>query len=524
MSAEPRTPLDIAGEAEATAAVTAQDETPTASGFWAYPSRLLNWLPAKQGAFWILFATLVPKLFGPIFTIGLRRFLGPGAAGLFDISSVPYKFLDNFRNFGTGPALVYERKVSKRTADTAWTLNMILAVVVGLVLELIAHPWAQFDHRPEVEGVIRVLAIAYIFASLTSVHFYLLLRDMDFRARAIPPVGQVIVAGDIAVIFAIWGFGVGALVGRELASVISGAIILWFVYPYRPTIYIDRKIAWDLFSYGAWVGMGLTVLYLSQNIDLLIGPHFIKSTSDMGFYSTSWKLAFIAASVFTLVASGMVFPALSRLRGDIVKLRETLIKSIRQLGLVMFPAAALLATVAPVIIVPLLGTKWEHYRSTFIVLTLLAVYAGNRTMLSVFFEAYKSIGKPWIVPIYNGIKLAAMIPAMAIGAQFGIVGLAFVYIPVQIIEFPAALILADRVLDVSPLQVWSASRVPLISTFAMTAATLAVELLMTRGGHVGNTATLGVCLVVAGCTYLGSLYVLDRSIIAEGRAILIRGL
>jgi hypothetical protein len=190
----------------------------------------------------------------------------------------------------------------------------------------------------------------------------------------------------------------------------------------------------------------------------------------------------------------------------------------------MFPAAALLATVAPVIIVPLLGTKWEHYRSMFIVLTLLAVYAGNRTMLSVFFEAYKSIGKPWIVPIYNGIKLAAMIPAMAIGAQFGIVGLAFVYIPVQIIEFPAALILADRVLDVSPLQVWGASRVPLISTFTMTAATLAVELLMTRGGHVGNTATLGVCLVVAGCTYLGSLYVLDRSIVSEGRAILTRGL
>jgi O-antigen/teichoic acid export membrane protein len=466
----------------------------------------------------------VPKLFGPIFTIGLRRFLGPGAAGLFDISSVPYKFLDNFRNFGTGPALVYERRVSKRTADTAWTLNMLLAVVVGIVLEAIAHPMALYYNRPEVEGVLRVLAIAYIFASLTSVHFYLLLRDMDFRARAIPPIGQVIVAGDIAVVFAIWGFGVGALVARELASVISGAIVLWIVYPYRPSFSLDRKIAWQLFSYGAWVGLGLTVLYLSQNIDLVIGPHFISSTKDMGFYSTSWKLAFIAASIFTLVASGMVFPALSRLKDDVPKLRVTLIRAIRQLGLVMFPAAALLATVAPVIIVPLLGTKWEHYRSTFIVLTLLAIYAGNRTMLSVFFEAYKSVGKPWIVPIYNGIKLAVMIPGMAIGAHYGIVGLATVYIPVQIVEFPAALILADRVLHVSPLQVWGAARVPLLSTFAMAAATLIVELALTRGAHLGDTPTLAACLVMAACTYFGSLYVLDRSIIGEGRAILTRGL
>jgi O-antigen/teichoic acid export membrane protein len=524
MSAEPQSALDIAGQPEATAPSPVDGQPVPITGWRALPTRVLNRLPQRQGAFWVLFALVMPKLLGPIATIGLRRFLGPGAAGLFDISSVPYKFLDNFRNFGTGPALVYERKVSKNIADTAWTLNMIMAIVVGLILEIIAHPAALFYNRPEVEGVMRVLAIAYIFASLTSVHFYLLLRDMDFRARSIPPVGQVIVAGDVAVVFAIWGFGVGALVARELASVIAGAVILWAVYPYRPSIHFDRKIAWQLFSYGAWIGLGLTVLFLSQNIDLIIGPHFIRSTKDMGFYSTSWKLAFIAASVFTLVASGMVFPALSRLRDDIDALRRTLVKSIRQLGLVMFPAAALLAVIAPVIIVPILGDKWLQYRTMFIVLTLLAVYAGNRTMLSIFFEAYKSIGKPWIVPIYNGVKLAVMIPAMVVGAHFGIIGLAMVYIPVQIIELPAALYLADRYIGISPQQVWRAARVPLLATFAMTAATLGVELALTRGLRLGDTPTLGACLLVAAIVYLGTLVILDRSIIGEGRAVLSRGL
>jgi O-antigen/teichoic acid export membrane protein len=488
------------------------------------PGRALQGLPQREGAFWVLFALATPKLLGPIFTIGLRRFLGPGAAGIYDLSVVPYKFLDNFRNFGTGPALVFERTVSRSVANTAWTLNMIFAVIVTAVLEALAPAIASYYHHPEITGVLRVLAIAYIFASVASVHSYLLLRDLDFRARSIPPLGQVIAAGDLAVVFAIWGFGVGALVVRELASVIAGAVLLWAVYPFRPSFELVPSFAWRLFKYGFWIGAGLTILYASQNVDLFIGGNVIHSAKDMGFYSTSWKLAFIAASVFTLVASSMVFPTLSRLRDDLPALRAKLLKSIRQLGLVMFPAAALLACVAPVAIVPILGEKWATYRDSFLVLSLLAVYAGNRTMLSIFFEGYKSIGKPYVVWWYNLAKLAVMAPAMWLAARHGILGLALVYIPVQIIEIPVALYLANRLLGVSPGRVWSSASVPIVTTLLMSAAVVAVELALTRGLSLGDTVTLAACLAVAAVVYLGSLVLLDRSIISEARGTLVKGL
>ncbi len=314
---------------------------------------------------------------------------------------------------------------------------------------------------------------------------------MDFRARSIPPVGQFIAAGDIAVLFAVWGFGVGALVARELTSVILGTVLLWAVYPYRPSLQFVPSLAWRLFKYGAWIGAGLTILYVSQNVDVFIGGHVIHSKSDIGFYTTSWKLAFIAAGVFTTVASSMVFPSLSRLQGDMGKLRAMLLKAIRQMGLVMFPAAALVAAVAPVLIVPILGEKYAAYRGSFLVLTLLAVYAGNRTMLSTFFEAYKSIGKPWIVWWYNAVKLVIMVPAMIIGAQHGIVGLALTYIPIQIVEFPCALYLANRLLQVTPLQVWRAAWVPIVSTLIMVGVVVAVEVALKSGLHLGDTPSLG---------------------------------
>lgn len=489
----------------------------------ALPGRVLRMLPAKGGAFWVLLAYAAPKLFGPVFTIGLRRFLGPGAAGLFDLASVPYKFLDNFRNFGTGPALIYERTVSRSAANTAWTLNMIFAVIVTGVLELLAHPIAVYYGHPEIEPVVRVLALAYVFASVSSVHFFLLARDFDFRARSIPAIGQVIAAGDIAVLFAVWGFGVGALVARELTSVICGSILLWAVYPFRPQPELIATLAWKLFKYGVWVGLGLTLLFMSQNVDVFIGGAIIRSKSDIGFYTTSWKLAFIAASVFTLVASSMIFPTLSRLQDDFDALRGRLLEAIRQLGLVMFPLAALLAVAAPVIIVPLLGDKWAQFRDQFLVLSLLAVYAGNRTMLSIFFEGYKAIGKPWIVPAYNGVKLAIMVPAMIYAAHFGILGLALTYIPIQIAEIPAALVLAARVLRVSPRSVWQAAHVPILTTLAMAAAVMGTEWVLLHRLGFTDLPTLVVCLPVAGIVYLGGLLVLDRGIITEARGVFLRG-
>src|SRR5438309_8615072 len=126
MTAEPQPSLEIVTHASPRARLL------------ALPGRLLDILPRREGAFWVLFALATPKFLGPVFTIALRRFLGPGASGVFDLASVPYKFLDNFRNFGTGPALVYERTVSRAAANTAWTLNMIFAVVVTGVAQVIA--------------------------------------------------------------------------------------------------------------------------------------------------------------------------------------------------------------------------------------------------------------------------------------------------------------------------------------------------------------------------------------------------
>lgn len=481
-------------------------------------------LPARAGAVWVVAALAVPRLLGAVITVVLRRHLGPAASGLFDLAFTPYKLLDTFRSFGTGPALVFEKDMTSALADTAWTLNMIAAVAIALLLQLLAAPAAHYYGHPAIEQIVRVLSIAYIFASVASVHYFLLLRDLNFRARAIPPLGQVLAAGVLAVLFALWGFGVGALVAREVASAVVGALLLWVIHPFRPRLRLVTPLARRLLGYGAWIGAGLALLYLSQNVDLFVGGRIIHRARDVGFYSTSWTLAFMMAGILSVLSGNVVFPTLTRVRDDAEALQRKLLAGFQQASLIMMPAAFLLACLAPVLIVPVLGGRFSQYRGMFVVLSLLAVYAGIRTLLAVFFEGYKAVGKPWLVPAYNGVKLLVLIPCMIYGAHYGVVGLALGYVPVTLLEIPVALLLVFAVLGVTPRDLWLSTRAPFTATALMAAAALGTEAAVTSlAGGADLVALISAC-ITATLTYVGSLYILDRSILREARVVLIAGL
>ena len=224
------------------------------------------------------------------------------------------------------------------------------------------------------------------------------------------------------------------------------------------------------------------------------------------------------------MATSIVFPTLSRLRDDRLLLTEKLLRAVRLLSVLILPTSVLLASLAPVLIVPVLGNRYAEYESSFPVLSLLALYAGNRTVLWIFFEGYKSIGRPWLVPAYNVVKLALMIPAMIYGAHHGILGLAVTYIPIQAIEIPVALVLAQRFLDVSPREIWHATRIAIGISLWMAAVVLVAERISLTMVHAGSTFTLLICLTLGVGAYVGGLALTNRHAVTDVRTFLMSGL
>jgi hypothetical protein len=196
----------------------------------------------------------------------------------------------------------------------------------------------------------------------------------------------------------------------------------------------------------------------------------------------------------------------------------------RLISLVVLPTSAFLAAAAPVLIVPVLGARWSQYRESFLVLSLLTAYAGARTLLGVFFEGYKTVGKPGLIFAYHTARLIVIVPLMLIGARFGILGLAVGYLPLYMLEIPAALALASHVLQVAPRAVLAAIFPPLLASTLMAGVVLVTAKLSLSSGIAGDTGTLLLCLLAATGAYLAVLVMVDRAIFAEARRVFRSGL
>jgi hypothetical protein len=230
------------------------------------------------------------------------------------------------------------------------------------------------------------------------------------------------------------------------------------------------------------------------------------------------------AGILSVLAGNIVFPTLSRLRDDPDQLQAKLVTGLQQVSIVMAPAGVLLACVAPVLIVPVLGHRFAPYRASFAVLSILAVYAALRTMLAVFFEGYKAVGKPWLVPVYNGCKLLVLVPSMIVGAHYGVVGLALGYLPVTLLEIPSAMGLVFVVLGVTPRQAWTSIRAPVLATGCMAGVAVAIESSVVAATHGSDPAALALAMLGGAATYVAALYLLDRRLLGEARTVLFAGL
>lgn len=475
----------------------------------------------REGLLWLLANLTIVRVAGTFVTLVLRRLLGPGVSGLFDLALTPYRFFDSVRNFGVGPVLVYERDLNHTDADVGWTFNLLLAVVLLVVANLLAYPIAQYYHHAGIERLIRLLSLAYVVSAAASVHGFLLLRRLDLRSRSIPGIGQILIAGTVSVVAATWSTGEGPLIARELLSVSVGTVLFWLVCPYRPRVRFDSAVLSRQLRYSFWIGAGLMSLYVSQNADIFIAGHVIRKAADVGFYTTSWRITFIVAGIVGIAVSTVVFPALSRAH-DPVLFSNLLLSALRQTAFVVIPASLILAVVAPVVVVPVLGERWAAYRADFGVLSVLALYGGTRALLSVFLEGYKAIGKPWLLSTYNLVKACVIVPAMIVAAPHGIRAVAAVYVPLMFLEAPASLILAKFTLSVSTSDVWHAIRTPVLASACAAGAGIALERWL-LAVQMPSAIVLLACIASGAAVYLTLMRFLAPEYAREARGLLLSG-
>src|SRR5205823_6045660 len=156
--------------------------------------------------------------------IVLSRLVSPEETGTFSIGVAIAALTHAVRDFGVGNFLIKEAEITIDKIRTAFTVSMIIAVVLSLVLLGVSIPVARFYGKPEIATVIWLTTLGLLISPLSTVNLALLLREGRFKDMFKISISNSFANAGVSIVCAWAGMGATALALGALAA--SAALVV----------------------------------------------------------------------------------------------------------------------------------------------------------------------------------------------------------------------------------------------------------------------------------------------------------
>ena len=205
-----------------------------------------------KGVAALISRTFVVQLISFLATFALTVFLGPGTYGVFFHVSAVVNFLDYFSDIGLAAALI-QRKEKLSDGDLATTFAIQQGLVLSLLLLLfLVTPLIRSSYHLSGAAVYLLwsMGISLFLSSLKTIPSILLERELHFNKLIIPQIAETLVFNLVAVYFAWQGFGITAFTLAVLARGLTGLVLVYLIFPWRPLIGFSKKSVRSLLKFG----------------------------------------------------------------------------------------------------------------------------------------------------------------------------------------------------------------------------------------------------------------------------------
>lgn len=455
------------------------------------------------GVIWNFTAYFLGKFVVLITTSILARLLAKTDFGLVAVAVVAINYLSVLKDLGLGVALIQRKGDVQEAADTVFTINLVIGLVLSTLVIPLAPFVAGYFRDPQVIPVLRWMGISFIINALGSVHTNWLVRDLDYRRKLVPELGGALIKGVISISMAYLGYGVWSLVFGQIGGAVASVILVWIILPWRPRLTVDRSVAGSLMKFGVSVTLIDVITQITDNLDyVIVGRLF--GLVPLSIYTLAYRLPEMLLIGNLWVMGGVVFPAFSSLQDRPEELRRGFLASVRLVELVAVPVCLGLLIAAEPIVRVVFGDQWLE---AIPVLRVLAIYAWVYSLGYHVGGFYKAIGRPDILLRLSILTLIVIVPSLLIGARFGIIGVALGHLIAVLIRRIISLGLATRFVNVSILDIFGELRTSLLGALVMVPVVLAVSY-FTRG--LNPFLQLGLIILSGAISYLGVLWWLEK--------------
>ena len=313
--------------------------------------------------------TAISKYSGIIISLAvagvLARLIDPEEFGVVAIATVIISFFSIFSDLGIAPAIIQNKHLTEDKLNDIFSFTLWTGIGISILFFLSSWPISLFYKQSSLLSICHLLSFNLFFASANIVPNALLFKDKEFKFIAYRSLFVQCIGGIIAILAAISGAGLYALIINPIFSSILIFIISIRKKPQKLKYTFGSKSIHEIFSYSAYQFMFNVINYFSRNLDkLLIGKYM--SMNSLGYYEKSYRLMMLPLQNITALSYEKV---------------------IRILAFIGFPLSVLLWFCAKEITLILFGDQWLPSVPVF---QILSLSVGIQIILSTSGSIYQA--------------------------------------------------------------------------------------------------------------------------------------
>jgi PST family polysaccharide transporter len=443
-------------------------------------------------------------------TLVLARLLMPADFGLVAIAATIATIVSSVTELSLSSALIQHREPTDAHYDSAFTLNLVRALIVSATVGLLAIPVARFYGDARLTPVMATIALSTAFGGLLSPRLATFSRNLVFWQEFAITVAQKFASVAVSILVALQFPSYWAIVAGAIASQIAPVVTSYLIAPYRPRL--SFSAASSLLSFSVWLSLAQLVNTANYRLDQLFVGYFLGS-ERLGHYNVGSNLAVMPTQEATAPISQLLFPAFTKLADEESRLKAAYLRSQRTLCAIAFPMGVGFAVISEPMVSFALGEKW---RPVIIVIQALAAIFALQAITSALQPLALALGETRRLFFRDLLNFAVRLPLVVAGmALLGLAGIVYARCVSGLLSIAFNMALVRRLADISPLEQLLSVHRSLLSVGTMSViVSLLPDADSASGSSVDTILNLALMIAAGAISYCATHMILW---IVEGR-------
>jgi O-antigen/teichoic acid export membrane protein len=309
------------------------------------------------------------RAIGLVSVVIMARLLRPEDFGIIALALAASAFVELFGWIGLRQALLRVPEPERAHYDTAFTIQLGLFLMLGVLLAAAAPFAARFYGVPQVAPILWVLSVRLVFLAVVNIGVVDFEREMLFGRDMKMRLSVRLASLAVTVAAAFWLRNYWALVIGLVSYTGFYTVASYIAHPYRPRLDLSRR--GELLGMSLWMFVSSLAEWVQTQIERLVLGRFAMPAT-VGLYSVSKDLSTIFTQEITTALNRVTFVTVASGQASASESRNVA-RVIGGYALIVAPLAAGLVATAPDAVAVLLGNKWLAAAP---LLRIIAVYTG----------------------------------------------------------------------------------------------------------------------------------------------------